>query len=479
MLEPQKLSDFEGNEMTSAEWILVLVLLAFISLTGWRWSVVRSRLRVRESELAAIEGEEHRMFDFLHHLGESIAEERSLNHLYRTIVDGIEDVLTADGVALYLIQEDELAPGHISPRCPILVKVPLRVSQKGEKGIEKWLKLGRVAREGELLDLVAHQAGGVRWSPREQALPAGVSSFMGMPLSHAGTVFATLAVSKKEGSFTNNDWDVFRSAAEQSAYGLGNALLHKEVQEKRRLDDELRTAQEVQKVLLPNNNPDWPGYRVRGVNFAARLISGDYFDFVTLADERRGVVIADVSGKGVGAGLVMASCRSALRAYASNCAGPSEILTALNGLIYADVREDMFVSAALVTLRNDSGLVTLSRAGHDAPLLYRKKTGEVERLKPGGLALGIDRGPVFQRVLKELEFEMESGDVLLLYTDGVNEAHNAKGEEFGKERLAARFTALAPEGAEGIVESFPKELRAFAGSRPQSDDVTLVAIERV
>ncbi|MBK1833011.1 PP2C family protein-serine/threonine phosphatase [Roseibacillus ishigakijimensis] len=461
--------------MTSLEWgLLVGLAVLLIPIL-----VLRHRLRAREEELEAFGAEENRMFDFLHHLGESIAQERSLAHLYRTIVNGIEEVVAADGAVLYLVHEEQFAPGHLTDSCPPLITVPAKVRAEGEEAVTKWLRLGRVDRKGEFLDqVVAHEAG-IRWGAGEAALPAGVSDFFGVPLAHAGKVFAILVAVRATEKFSNNDWDVFRSAAEQSAFGLGNALLHKEVQEKRRLDDELRTAQEVQKVLLPDGNPDWPGYRVRGVNFAARLISGDYFDFVDLPGNRHGVVIADVSGKGVAAGLVMASCRSALRAHAVVSDGPAAALSALNRQIFSDVREDMFVSSAYAVLENGSGKVTLARAGHDAPLLYRKSTGEVERLKPGGLALGIDRGAVFERVLKEMEIELASGDVLLFYTDGVNEAENAKGQEFGKDRLIKRFAALASEGAEGVVEQLPEELRKFAGSRDQFDDITLVAIERV
>lgn len=465
--------------MTEQEWCIVSSLLLVVAFLSWRMFVFRRELRARENELADLDAEEHRMFDFLHHLGESIAVERSLAHLYRIIVEGIEEVVEADGVALYLLQDESLVPGHHSEHCPALVTVPPEELAKGADSVTKWLRLGRVQRSGELLDFVSGVAGGSRWTENERKLPKGVKHFFGVPLSHGGKVFAVLAAVRKEKRFSKNDWDVFQSAAEQSAYGLGNALLHKEVQEKRRLDDELRTAQAVQKVLLPSANPDWAGYRVRGVNFAARLISGDYFDFVDLPNEHHGVVIADVSGKGVAAGLVMASCRSALRAYSEAGDGPGETLAALNRQVFENVREDMFVSAAYAILENGSGKVTLARAGHDAPLLFRKSTGQVERLKPGGLALGIDKGTVFRRVLKEMEIQLESGDVLLFYTDGVNEAENAKGEEFGKERLQERFAALAEDGAEGIVEHLPQEVKAFANGHPQNDDITLVAIERI
>ena len=465
--------------MTEREWWLCGGLLVGWGLFAWRYFLIRRCLSEREGELRELDEEEHRMFDFLHHLGESIAEERSLMHLYRTIVEGIEEVVTADGVALYLQQENQWVPGHLSGKCPALITLPPELRGENEEEIRKWLRLGKVPCEGEFLSDVAQLSTGRHWGMGGSGLPAGASDLLGVPLSHAGKIFAVLVAVKKTGAFTSNDWDVFRSAAEQSAFGLGNALLHREVQEKRRIDNELRTAQEVQRVLLPSHDPDWPGYRVRGVNFAARLISGDYFDFVDLAAGRHGVVIADVSGKGVGAGLVMASCRSALRAHSQNITEPAETLHALNRQVFADVREDMFVSAAYAILENESGRIKLSRAGHDAPLLFRKATGEVEVIKPGGLALGIDKGPVFERVLKQVDIEMTSGDVLLFYTDGVNEAQNEKGEEYGKEHLLERFAALAPLGAEGILESLPKELAAFAEGYHQTDDITLVAIEKV
>lgn len=465
--------------MTSGELFLVFSLLALVVVLIWRWQVAHWKFRSSEGQRAAIEGEEHRMFDFLHHLGASIAEERSLAHLYRTIVEGIEEVVTADGVALYLLLEDKLVPGHLSAKCPPLIKVPDEIRSEGGDAIRKWLRLGAVLDEDEFLTNAADQEGGGRWRASDRDLPEGVIDLMAVPLAHAGKTYAILAATRCEKEFSANDWDVFRSAGEQSAYGLGNALLHREVQEKRQLDQELRTAQEVQRVLLPNQNPDWPGYRVRGVNLAARLISGDYFDFVEFGHNRHGVVIADVSGKGVGAGLVMATCRSALRARAGKEEGPAAALGALNAQIFEDMRQDMFVSAALVSLENETGHFTLARAGHDPPLLFRRKSGEVERLKPGGLALGIDKGPVFERVLKEESYQMELGDLLLLYTDGVNEAENSKGREFGRNRLIASFAALAVQGSDAVVEGLAQELADFAGKRPQSDDITLVAIERI
>ncbi|MEM9080910.1 MAG: GAF domain-containing SpoIIE family protein phosphatase [Verrucomicrobiota bacterium] len=449
---------------------------ALTALLGWRFLVVRKKLVESEGARAEIEGEEHRMFDFLHLLGEAIEDERSLEHLYRTIVEGMEEVLGADGGGLFLTEGEDFAPGYLSEECPAVVAVPAEVKDGAVTG---WMRLARVKREGELLEELCQDGKGRWWKQGEEGLPKGVSEMMAVPLWHGGRVFGVLVVTLRSGVFSANDWDVFRSGAEQSGFGLGNALLHREVHEKRKLEDELRTAREVQRVLLPEENPDWPGYRVRGTNVPARLISGDYFDFVDLPEGQHGVVVADVSGKGVGAGLVMASCRSALRAVVTKAAGPVEAMVSVNEQLFPDIREDMFVSAAYAVFENGSGRVRLARAGHDAPLLFRKETGEVEVVKPGGLALGIDEGPVFERVTKEALVEMKSGDVFLFYTDGVNEAENGRGEEYGKERLRERFAELAKRGAEGVVEGLPRDVKVFADGHSQLDDVTVVAVERV
>jgi sigma-B regulation protein RsbU (phosphoserine phosphatase) len=144
--------------------------------------------------------------------------------------------------------------------------------------------------------------------------------------------------------------------------------------------------------------------------------------------------------------------------------------------MYSDMREDMFISMAFVILEGRN--IRLARAGHDAPLMYRKETHEVEVLKPGGLALGLDDGPVFKRVTRDHDDEMDSGDCLLLYTDGVTEAENLAGEEFGKDRLRETFRGLAQSGAEQVVDGLQAALGAFVGPARQMDDITLIAIEK-
>jgi sigma-B regulation protein RsbU (phosphoserine phosphatase) len=300
------------------------------------------------------------------------------------------------------------------------------------------------------------------------------------PVGYAGKPIGVLALVRNPDrpEFTGNEFELFRSVAEQSAFALGNALVHLEASAKRQMDRQLRVAADVQRVLLPAAEPEFPGYRIHGMNVPAQLISGDYYDYITLDGNALGVAIADVSGKGVSAGLMMATCRSALRAAVVENGSPAAAVGVVNRQLFPDMREDMFISLAYLVLESDSGRVRMARAGHDAPLMFRKDSAEIEVMKPGGLALGVDEGPVFERVTRDFEASFESGDCLLLYTDGVNEAENLKGEEFGKERLREAFREAAPRGAEAVVAEMQDRLARFVGGNRQMDDITLIAIER-
>jgi sigma-B regulation protein RsbU (phosphoserine phosphatase) len=189
-------------------------------------------------------------------------------------------------------------------------------------------------------------------------------------------------------------------------------------------------------------------------------------------------VIADVSGKGVPASLIMAMCRSVLRSEAAGKSSASEVLRRVNQQLYPDIKEDMFISMAYLILDAGGGQITLARAGHDAPLLYRARTGDVEKLNPKGMALGIDSGEVFNRVCADFSFGLEKGDCILLYTDGATEALNSEGVEYGLPRLIQGLQTCAPHGAASVVGYVSDDVKSFVGNHPQHDDITLIAIAK-
>jgi sigma-B regulation protein RsbU (phosphoserine phosphatase) len=153
-------------------------------------------------------------------------------------------------------------------------------------------------------------------------------------------------------------------------------------------------------------------------------------------------------------------------------------LRKVNRQLYPDIKEDMFISMAYVILDPTNNHVTLSRAGHDAPLLYQRSSQIVTPLKPRGMALGIDSGSVFDRLTIDFDVSLERGDCLVLYTDGVTEALDSEGFEFGLERTIQSVRASAMQGASAIITRVIDDVRNFSGSQPQNDDITLIAIHK-
>jgi sigma-B regulation protein RsbU (phosphoserine phosphatase) len=477
--------------------IPVLILFAFCGLAVMILLLAlrnqRRRVRLIRRKFNELEGEEQRMFRFLHDLGLAIENEPSPSVLSRIIVDGIEKVVAARGGAIYFLsaENDFLSPSYISEQCPPLTGIPVEIRKKAERdprALESHVRLARVTVDEGILghcmavgapihvkDVKNHPAfrdAFTRYTDDVSALLA--------PLKYADKDLGVLVVARRhlDGSFTANDFAVFRSAAEQSSFAIGNARIHREANEKRAMENELQNAREVQRILLPQEDPVIPGFRISGTNVPARIISGDYYDYLDLGGGKFGITIADVSGKGVPAGLLMAMCRSALRSVAKADLSPSKVMASVNRQLFPDIREDMFISMAYCVLDISTGTLTLSRAGHDPALLYRRETGRVELLRSPGLALGIDGGAVFERVTKDQEVTLISGDCVLFYTDGVKEAVDANDEEFGMERMSEAFRMAAPLGAEAVLFRMQEELKQFTGEGPQMDDITLVAIEK-
>jgi len=408
-------------------------------------------------------------------------------------VEGAARVLDAHGGALYMMERagGKLAPAYISRGCPPFVEVPADVLQKAATipaALENYLNLhtippgvglvGRVWQTREavcLTDLanapeLAHLRG----------TSFGATSVMVTPLLYAKQNMGVLVLANGPMStaFTQSDFVVFKSIAEQSAFALYNAIIYSEANEKKRLDHDLEIAQDIQRLLLPSEAPVINGFEISGINIPARHVSGDYFDYIKVDDDRLGVAIADVSGKGVPASIIMAICRSVLRSQAAGNPSPGDVLQKVNRQIYPDIKEDMFISMAYVILDHVRNTMLLSRAGHDAPLLYQRASESVTPIKPLGMVVGIDSGSVFDRITSDFALSLERDDCLLLYTDGVTEALDAKGDEFGFDRLVQCVRDSAPSGAPAIITRLIDELRSFVGTQPQNDDITLIAIRK-
>lgn len=243
-----------------------------------------------------------------------------------------------------------------------------------------------------------------------------------------------------------------------------------------RLKDEMEMARTIQQGLMPDRPPAVPGFDIAGWNRPADRTGGDYYDWHPLPDGRLAVLIADVSGHGLGPAILMAVCR----AYARACvpAGPdlAAALRQVNDLLHRDVRDGRFVTLAMVVLDGRDGRCELLSAGHAPMLLYRARGGVVEELRPSGPPLGILAQGIYR---PPQQFSMEHGDVLLLLTDGFHEAARvADGQLYGIDSLSARLREHAALGAAAMIGKLEEEVRRFVGAGPQRDDMTAVAIRR-
>ena len=265
--------------------------------------------------------------------------------------------------------------------------------------------------------------------------------------------------------------------ADQVAIAVHNMLLLRRTDEAlaRKLA-ELSVGREIQLSLLPKTTPTIPGWQFSAMYQAARTVGGDFYDFCDLpgSPTRLGVVIADVADKGVPAAIFMAVSRTIIRSVAFTGRGPASALMRANQLILADSQADLFLSAIYMVLDTATGRVSFSNAGHNRPLLYRAGTQTLSELVQRGIILGA-----FDDItLQEDRLDLNSGDVLVLYTDGVTDALNADGEEFGEERLFDVVRASGGASSEEILWAITGAVAGFIGDTEQADDVTCVVVKR-
>ena len=476
-------------------WPTLLLGLLVASLAGWGLTAYLQSRRIRRLERSheEIQVEETLVFDFLHGLGEAFRGTIRPQELHRLIVEGAVRILDAHGGALYVTDRTggKLMPGFLSKGCPLLVDVPQDILQQAAANpiaLETFLRLhtlganegliGRVWQTGQAVCINEFSEAPELAKLRGTAF--GSVSVMVTALQYGDQDLGVLAVANGPtgAPFSQADFVVFKSIAEQSAFALYNAIIYSMANEKKRLDHDLEIARDIQRILLPSEAPAINGFQISGINVPARQVSGDYFDYIHVDQERLGVAIADVSGKGVPASLIMAICRSVLRAEAARNPSPADVLRKVNRQLYPDIKEDMFISMAYLVLNHQNDGVTLARAGHDAPLWYQRQSQTVTPVKSPGMVVGIDSGSVFDRLTVDFAVPLERKDCLVLYTDGLTETLNSDGDEFGVDRMMQSVRASANDGAQAIVKRIIEDVREFTGSVPQNDDMTLIAIRK-
>jgi phosphoserine phosphatase RsbU/P len=330
--------------------------------------------------------------------------------------------------------------------------------------------IGHVIRTGETLNVPD-----VRRDPRYIAGRVGTLSELAVPIvSEAGVIGCLNVESDTLTAFSEADAELLQFFASAAALSIEKALLHRQVLEKQRLEDQLSVARDVQSGLLPGGPPRLAGYDVAAVNLPTHAIGGDYYDYVPLDSDRLALVVADVSGKGVPAALLMASFRAALRTEIRRHSDLRALAGELNAAVLEFRDAARFVTAVCCVLDAASGALRYVNCGHNPPLLLRCD-GSRETLRLGGPALGLKAGERFEAGLVTLE----PGDGLVLYTDGVVEPADVGDAEFGVERLEAAVRGARGRPASEALEAVIAATRSFSGRVGYEDDFTLVVLNRL
>ncbi len=308
----------------------------------------------------------------------------------------------------------------------------------------------------------------------------GLRSILCVPLQLKGVTTGAIYVDNRlqAGIFSPDDLGLLSTIAASAATAIENARLYKVAVENARLEQELADARTVQASLIPAATPRFQGWEFATFWKPAHAVGGDYYDFITVtgsgAAARQGMVIADVSDKGMGAALLMAVARSVVRASVLASCAPAQCIAQANRLISADAPAGMFVTLCYALLDSTGDLYYVN-AGHNPPIVYHSGSREFALLERTGIALGVDDTHKYT----EYKVHLDTGDFLVLYTDGVTDAANAQGQEFGEDNLQRILYEHRNGSVQEIVGAIEQALAGFVAAAPPFDDMTVVVAKHV
>ncbi len=271
--------------------------------------------------------------------------------------------------------------------------------------------------------------------------------------------------------FSRDQIRIFKGIANEAAAVIEKAMLYEERLENQRTEQELATAAKIQENLMPQENPNLPGYTVAAKNIPSRTVGGDLYDFISFGESHFGIAIADVSGKGIPGAILMASARATFRAYLEDPHSVKGAITKLNRVLCRDTQAEQFVSFFYGMLDIEDGTFTYVNAGHNPPVLFRDD--EELFLREGGPILGVLQDASYE----ENSLQIMPGDVILLYTDGITEAERDD-EYFGVEKLLDIVRTNISKNSDEIVDEVLRQVATFSEGSPQSDDRTIIVIRK-
>jgi phosphoserine phosphatase RsbU/P len=313
----------------------------------------------------------------------------------------------------------------------------------------------------------------VRKEPRYVNARARTRSEMVAPIISNQEVIGVFDLESDElNAYDEHDLEVLMLLASQVAIIIEKVMLHEQLIEKQRLETQLEIARQVQLELLPAKDPQLDGFDISAYNFPTEEVSGDYYDWVRIYDDQIGIVIADVSGKGVPAALLMAFLRASLRAASHIGYAPHISMSKVNYLLWESIERNQFVTAFYGILDATNRTLAYSNAGHNPPFLI-DANGDAHFEERGGVPLGMFRDSRYYEYFAPIE----PGQIFVLYTDGVTEAMNSDGEEYGRDRLADAVRRARTLPARELIDFLHRDLMTWTDGLGSHDDVTFFIVK--
>jgi len=412
------------------------------------------------------------LLEIISRVGVVLIQKSTVAEVLRSTLDLVFEALPAERGFLFLRQGGDITcrlaatPTAALPRDP-----PPRVSRT---------ILSRAVHDGTMVR-TADAGVDPRFRRSSSVEMGAIRSVMAVPLRVGSEILGAIYVDNPiRNSFVDADLSVLATIAAVAAIKIEHERLRAEVQEKRRIQEELKIAGEIQARLLPITPPKVEGWDLSGVSLPCLEVGGDYFDFIHLAPrveparkKRLGIAVGDVSGKGTGAALLISSVHAGLRAEAHVGGSVADVMGKVNRYLAEYAPTNRFVTLFYGELDPESGRLRYSNAGHDPPIIIRRN-GDIDRLVEGGIAIGIQDDATYE----EGETVLLSGDMFVCFSDGISESVNERGEQFGEARIIDVARAARGKPAPRVRDRIEEALSLFVGTTAPVDDMTLVVATR-
>lgn len=476
---------------------LVIGILCSVIYLRRRWKFEFARLE------ASLQHERYAgkiAVDFMHALsetfeGETGEHEVSKKNLFDSVLRTAIRGTRAKSACIFKANGSVLVPVHMSGLFPFLDGFPESLKNAGRVDVVRAVLKGKsYSIENSVFSPVISQRHSVlinAFPLAEDTIhlpnpPVVPRSLLAVPVFYENALVGLVAIANPRhgGQFTPAECHLAGVLGEQLAVALKMQKLFSVEAEKIRLDRELGLASSVQKLLLPQYIPQAHSLDISTVYRPAQQIGGDLYDIFDLGGGRIAAIVADVSGHGISAALLMAICRTNFQHVARNAITAADLLRRLNRAMMHSFKRGMFLTITCAFIDTQRNTLSIARGGHERPILVSNhliehgKT-EIEFLDSKGLAIGISKPEVFDATITEVSRSYSRGDVLVFYTDGLTEALNAQGEEFGSARLQAVLESAHDASAEDINNAILRELTAFTEGSELSDDLTIVTIRGI